>query len=182
MHLTTNRLVIRPFTLADAPFIVELLNDPDWLRFIGDRNVRTIDDAERYLADGPIAMLSREGFALCAVIEQTTGESVGMCGLIKRAGLDDVDIGYAFLPRGRGHGYAVEAARATLDFAFGPADLPRVVAILDRANEASCRVLDRIGMRLEGEVTLPNSKQAPDAKPLLLYAAHRVRAVLPQAD
>jgi [ribosomal protein S5]-alanine N-acetyltransferase len=165
MNLHTTRLHIRPFTLADAAFVLALLNDPDWLRFIGERNVKSESDAQQYLLNGPIAMLAREGFSLCAVDLRETGATIGMCGLVKRVGLTDVDIGYAFLPAGRGHGYAAESAKAVLTHALDALKLARVVAILNRDNVASCRVLERIGMRLEGEVTLPHA-----SVPLLLYS------------
>jgi [ribosomal protein S5]-alanine N-acetyltransferase len=166
MHITTQRLAIRPFTLADAPFIVELVNDPDWLRFIGDKNIHTLADAENYLTQGPMAMLQAKGFALCAVDEIANGHTVGMCGLIKRDTLADVDIGFAFLPAGRGQGYATEAAQATLHHGFAVLRLPRIVAIANPANQASQRVLEKAGMVFESEIHL-----AADQAALMLYAA-----------
>ncbi len=97
MH--TARLTLRPFALDDAAFIAELLNDPGWLRFIGDRQVRTTDDAREYLRNGAIAHAAKHGFALGAVQRTSDGALIGMCGLIRREGLDDVDLGYAFLAR-----------------------------------------------------------------------------------
>jgi [ribosomal protein S5]-alanine N-acetyltransferase len=165
MQLQTARLDLRPFTLADAPFILRLLNDPDWLRFIGDRQVHDLAAAERYLTNGPIAMMERHGFALCAVDRRDTHETIGMCGLVRREGLDDVDIGYAYLPNARGLGFAVEAARAVLAHGLGPLGIARIVAITNPANAASSAVLERIGMRWIRQVKLPHS-----AEPLSLYA------------
>ncbi len=146
----TPRLRLRPFRLEDAAFIVELLNDPDWIRFIGDRNIRSLEDAEKYLCNGPMKMLDQHGFSLYAVEQREGGAVVGMCGLIKRDTLEDVDLGFAFLPAARGKGYATEAAAATLSHAFVHHGLHRVVAITDPANVASGNVLTRIGMRYEG--------------------------------
>jgi [ribosomal protein S5]-alanine N-acetyltransferase len=162
--LLTPRLRIRPFTLDDADFIVELLNDPGWLRFIGDRQVRNEADARRYLLEGPIAMRARHGLSLCAVERRDAAVPIGMCGLIRRDGLDDVDLGYALLPVARGQGMAVEAAAAMLQHGLTDLGLPRIVAITDPANLASAAVLERIGMRFEREVVLPHR-----AEPLRLY-------------
>jgi [ribosomal protein S5]-alanine N-acetyltransferase len=166
--LLTPRLAIRAFTLDDAPFIVELLNDPGWLKNIGDRGVRTLDDARRYLSDGPIAAGARQGFALWAVLrrDDAIGVPIGMCGLVRREGLDHVDLGYAFLPTGRGQGFAREAAAAVLKHGFERLGLTRIVAITAVDNEASGRVLEAIGMRFEQRLRVPG--HADDS---LLYAA-----------
>jgi ribosomal-protein-alanine N-acetyltransferase len=153
--LSTARLSLRAFTLEDAPFIVEQLNDPDWLRFIGDRKVHSIRDAQRWLRDGPLAMQARHGHSLWAVQRGSEGAVIGMCGLIRREALDDVDIGYAFLPAHRGQGCAREAAQAVLAHGLGALKLPRIVAITDPDNHASARVLSAIGMRFERLVHLP---------------------------
>lgn len=167
--LRTPRLTVRPFTLADAAFIVELLNDPGWLRHIGDRKVRTLDEARAYLRDGPHAAQARHGFALWAVRrleDDPDGTPIGMCGLVRREGLDDVDLGYALLPAVRGLGLAREVAAAVLAHGFGVLGLPRIVAITNVDNAASCRVLEAIGMRFERRVRVPG--HADDS---LLFAA-----------
>ena len=163
---TTPRLAIRAFTLDDAPFIVELLNDPGWLHHIGDRGVRTLDDARRYLAYGPLAMQRREGFALWAVQPREGGAPLGMCGLLRRPGLADVDLGYAFLPAARGRGHAREAAAAVLAHGFDALGLKRIVAITGLDNHASGRVLEAIGMHFERRLRVAGH----DADSLL-YAA-----------
>lgn len=162
----TPRLRLRPFTLDDAPFIVELLNDPDWIRFIGDRNIQSLADAEAYLRNGPIKMHAEHGFSLDAVERRDAPGVVGMCGLIRRKELPDVDIGFAFLPAARGQGFATEAAGATLARAFAHHGLPRVVAITDPENVASAGVLTRIGMHYEGLVPYADEQVA-------FYAAQR---------
>lgn len=169
--LLTPRLAIRAFTLDDAAFIVALLNDPGWLRNIGDRGVRTADDARRYLSDGPLASAARHGFALWAVQRREgDGSPIGMCGLVRREGLDDVDLGYAFLPAGRGQGFAREAAAAVLAHGFAHLGLRRIVAITALDNAASGRVLEAIGMRLQRRMRV-----AGHTDDSLLYAAEAPR-------
>ena len=149
MNLFTQRLTIRPFTQGDAAFILELVNDADWLRFIGDKHVKTIDDAQRYLRDGPLAMFAKHGVALCRVERRSDGAALGMCGLIKRDTLDDIDLGFAFLPAARGQGYAREAAAAVLEHGLATLALKRIVAITDIDNAASARVLEGVGLHFE---------------------------------
>lgn len=145
--LETDRLILRPMTEDDAEFILELLNDPSFIRNIGDRKVRSLEGAKVYISKGPIASYDRNGFGLMTVTLKETGESMGMCGLIKREMLEDVDIGYAFLPQYWSKGYAVEAALAVKQFARDTVGLKRLVAITNPDNDASIRVLKKIGMR-----------------------------------
>jgi RimJ/RimL family protein N-acetyltransferase len=168
--LTTARLTLRAFTPGDAAFIVELLNDPDWLRFIGDRQVRTPDDALAYLRKGDVA-LAKNGFALGAVERTSDGALIGMCGLIRREGLDDVDLGYAFLPAYRGQGYAREAAAAWLACGFERFGLKRIVAITTVDNVASGKVLEAIGMHFEQRMRVAGHEEDS-----LLYAAEMQKA------
>ena len=163
--LSTARLVLTRLVPGDAPFILRLVNDPDWLRYIGDRGVRTEDDARAYLERGPIAMYARHGFGLWRVARREDGEPVGMCGLIKRDTLPDVDVGFAFLPEYRGMGYAAEAAAATIALASERYGLRRVVAIASPDNVRSLRLLEKLGMTSEGMT--PGGD--PD-DPTLLYA------------
>ena len=150
----TERLRLRPLTVEDAPFILELLNDPSWLRFIGDKGVRTIEDARTYIASGPMAMYERLGFGLYVTERRTDGVAMGMCGLIKRDGLDDVDIGFAFLPKYWGRGYAHEAAAAVMDYGRNVVGLTRIVAITSPANESSARLLEKLGLRFDRMIRL----------------------------
>jgi len=156
----TPRLVFRRLVEGDAPFILELLTDPDWLRYIGDKGVRNLDDARRYIAEGPVAMYARHGFGLFVVGRKPSGAPMGLCGLIRRDGLDDVDVGYAFLPRFRGCGYAEEAAAEMLRFARERVGLSRIVAITNPENERSIRVLERLGFAYERMIRLtPESRE-----------------------
>ena len=165
MILETPRLVLREFTHGDDAFVLRLLNEPSWLRFIGDRGVRTLEDARRYLDDGPCRSYATNGFGLWCVAPREGGAPLGMCGLIRRDTLPDVDVGFAFLPEAWGRGYAGEAAAAVLDHARDALRLRRILAITDPENAASIRVLERVGMRREGTIRMPG-----EAIDLLLYA------------
>ena len=113
----TTRLRVSHLGEDDAPFILRLLNEPSFLRHIGDKGVRTLEDAVAYLRKGPMASVEIHGFGLSRVELKATGEVIGMCGLIQRPNFDDVDIGYAYLPEYWSKGYAIEAARGVLDAA-----------------------------------------------------------------
>jgi [ribosomal protein S5]-alanine N-acetyltransferase len=146
--LTTERLTLTPPTPDDAEFVLELLNDPGWLQNIGDRGVRTLDDARAYIAD-------RFSKSLWLVARDAKGERVGMCGLVEREGLDHPDIGYAYLARHSGQGYATEVARAVLAHAREVLGLETVLAITSPGNTASQRVLEKIGLRYVQMIDLP---------------------------
>jgi ribosomal-protein-alanine N-acetyltransferase len=148
-ELDTPRLTLRRLEAGDAAFIVDLLNQPSFLANIGDRGVRDESDAQRYLLDGPLAMYARHGFGLWHVARKSDGASIGMCGLLKRDLLPDVDLGYAYLPEYWGQGYAFEAAAATLRHAAGKFGLGRVIAVVSQGNSGSVRVLEKLGMRFE---------------------------------
>ncbi len=163
--LETQRVRLRRLSLGDAAFILDLLNQPSWLQYIGDKGVRTLDDAQRYIEQGPLAMYARIGFGLYLVELKDSGVPIGMCGLLKRDSLDDVDLGFAFLPAYWSQGYAREAATATLahgEQAFG---LQRIVAITLPDNRNSIRLLQAIGFAQERTLSL-----AADGPELLLLA------------
>jgi len=152
--IETERLSLRQFFLADAAFIRELLNEPSFIQNIGDRGVRTLSDAEKYLETGPIASYARNGFGLYLVLLKESNEPIGMAGLIKRDALEDVDVGYAFLPRYWSKGYAIESVLALMEYAKNIVRLQRVVAIVDPANQGSIRVLEKAGFQFEKMVRL----------------------------
>lgn len=152
--LETDRLIIRWLTVEDAAFILELVNDPSWLRFIGDRGVRTLEDARSYILKGPVEMYGRLGFGLYLVELKSEGVPIGTCGLIKRDSLKDVDIGFAFLPSFRGQGYAYEAASAVLAYGKNTLGLERIVAIVSPGNDRSIKLLEKLGLRFEQNVQL----------------------------
>ena len=154
IQINTDRLTLRQFNFSDTEFIVQLLNNPSFIQNIGDRGVRTIADAEKYLENGPISSYERNGFGLLAVTLTDTGQIIGMCGLIKRPTLEDVDIGYAFLPEFWSKGYAFESVQTVMSHAKEVIGLKRVVAIVDPANARSIRLLEKIGMTFEKMVKL----------------------------
>jgi RimJ/RimL family protein N-acetyltransferase len=164
--LETNRLILRQLSTEDAAFILELVNEPSFIQNIGDRGVRTLEDARAYILRVAISSYEKNGFGLYLVELKDSGQSIGMCGLIKRDGLEDVDIGYAFLPRFWLKGYAVEAAAAVKDYARDMLGLKRLVAITDPANQGSIRVLEKIGLKYEKMVRL-----SADDIELKLFAA-----------
>lgn len=147
--LETERLSLRRLTGDDAAFVLELTNDPDWLRHIGDRGVRTLDDARAYVRDGPAASYARHGFGLYLVELSDGSVPAGICGLLRRDWLEDADLGFAFLPRFRGMGLAHEAARGTLEHGRDALGLRRIAAIVSPENAGSIRLLKKLGMRFE---------------------------------
>jgi RimJ/RimL family protein N-acetyltransferase len=162
--LSTERLRMRRMAPGDAAFMLGLLNDPAWHRFIGDRGIRTLEGARDYILTGPMAMVARLGFGFDVVEREEDGCPIGVCGLARRDYLDDVDIGYAFLPQYGGQGYAIEAARAVLAHAK-ELGLQRIVATVRPDNSASIRLLETLGLRFERII------QAPDtARELQLFA------------
>jgi RimJ/RimL family protein N-acetyltransferase len=152
--LETERLILRRLTIEDDAFIFELLNDPAWLRFIGDKGVRTREDARDYIRKGPMAMYERVGFGLFLTERKGNGVPIGLCGLIKRDSLEDVDLGFAFLPEFRKQGYAYESASATLAYGKDAFGLKRIVAIASPDNARSTLLLEKLGMKFLKTVRL----------------------------
>lgn len=164
--LETDRLILRQLSTEHAAFILELVNEPSFIQNIGDRGIRTLEDALVYILRAAISSYEKNGFGLYLVELKDSGQSIGMCGLIKRAELENVDIGYAFLPRFWLKGYAVEAAAAVKAYARDVLGLKRLVAITDPANQGSIRVLEKIGLKYEKMVRL-----SADDIELKLFAA-----------
>lgn len=164
--LTTARLRVRPLQFEDAAFIVALLNDPAFIRNIGDREVRTEQDARSYLAAGPLASYARHGFGLCGVELGATGAPIGICGLLQREELAAPDLGFAFLPEYRAQGYAFEAAAAVLTDAHARRSLESVLAIVNPDNAPSIRLLEKLGFVFERMMRLGS-----ESRELRLYAS-----------
>jgi RimJ/RimL family protein N-acetyltransferase len=160
--LESERLVLREFDLADAEFILELLNESAFVRFIGDKGVRTRADAREYLQKGPLDSYRRFGFGLYLAGLRADGTPVGMCGLVKREELADVDVGFALLARYCSRGYAAEAAAAVLEYGRRALNIGRIVAIAKPDNEASVAVLEKIGLEFERMIRL--SGDGPELK------------------
>ena len=157
--LETERLNLRYISTEDVEFIVELLNEPSFIQNIGDKGVRTIEDARQYILNGPVSSYEQFGFGLYAVELKGTDTPIGMCGLIKREGLDDVDIGYAFLPRFWSKGYAFESADAVMKYGREVLGLKRIVAITSPDNDSSIKVLEKIGLQFEMMIRLPGNDE-----------------------
>jgi RimJ/RimL family protein N-acetyltransferase len=152
--IETERLTLRRLSPDDAGFIVELLNQPSFLRYIGDKEVRNNADAVRYIKNGPIASYERFGFGLYLVELKETEVSIGICGLLKRESLPDVDVGFAFLPDYWSLGYAFESAAAVMTYGREVLGLRRIVAITSLDNDASIRLLEKLGLRFERLIKL----------------------------
>ncbi|MBC7929742.1 MAG: GNAT family N-acetyltransferase, partial [Rubrivivax sp.] len=147
--IETERLKLRRMLADDAEFILELLNEPSFIRNIGDKGVRTIADARLYILNGPRASYERFGFGLYLVELKESVAPIGICGLIKRESFADVDIGFAFLPRFWSKGYAFESASAVKAYGLETLGLRRIVAIANPDNDGSIRVLEKIGLKYE---------------------------------
>ncbi|MGY4830015.1 GNAT family N-acetyltransferase [Sphaerotilaceae bacterium SBD11-9] len=157
--LHTERLALRRFDAGDAGFILTLVNDPGWIQAINDPGVRTLDDAREWIDTRLTQVYARQGFGFWAVLRRGDPQPIGLCGLIKRDTLPEVDVGYAFLPAFRGQGYAREAARGCLVYGRDVLGLKRILAITSPDNLASQRVLEAAGMRLEDRRTLAGQER-----------------------
>lgn len=153
--LETERLVLREVEEADAPFVLELLNSPGFLENIGDRGVRTEDEARGYIVERVIGSYRQHGFGMWLTIQKLDQTAVGLAGLVKREGLETPDVGYAFAPRVWGQGYAQEAAAGVLAHAQGKMGLQKLAAITTLENFASMAVLRKIGFVYQGTIQLP---------------------------
>lgn len=152
--LVTARLSLRRLTIDDAAFMLLLVNEPSFLEFIGDRGVRSLEDAQNYLRNGALASYAQHGFGLYRVALREGGTPIGICGLIRRDGLEDADIGFAFLPEFWGVGYAGEAAGAVVVHAHYDIGLTRLAAITDPINVRSIRLLEKLGLRFNRPMQL----------------------------
>lgn len=156
--LETDRLRLREFTLSDATFIIELLNTPGWIKYIGDRNVKTEEQAKEYLRNGPIKSYEINGFGL-SMVELKDKTPVGMCGILKRDNLENPDIGFAFLPNSMGKGYAYEIASAVMNYAKTRLQLPAISAITLPNNDASIKLLGKIGLKYIRTFSFPGEDE-----------------------
>lgn len=150
--IKTERLSLRYLNVNDAEFIVQLLNEPDWIKYIGDRGVRTVESAQSYILDGPIAMYKEHGIGLFLVELKGSETPIGVCGLIQRDFLKDVDLGFGFLSKYWGHGYAYEAAHATLNYGIEERGYERIAGFTSLDNEKSANLLQKLGMIDEGKI------------------------------
>ena len=164
LSLETSRLQIRWLDFDDAEFIFQLVNDPDWVRFIGDKDVSNLDDARNYIKTGPMEMYREHGFGLNRVALKENDKAIGICGILQREALPEPDLGFAFLPEYRGHGYALEASRAVLEYGFKCLGFHSLAAILSAQNTASANLASKLGF------SFARTHQAePNAEILDLY-------------
>jgi RimJ/RimL family protein N-acetyltransferase len=156
--ISTDRLVLRRLTVDDSPFILRLLNEQSFLEHIGDRGVRSLADAKEYILTGPMASYELHGFGLFLVEVKPGHAPIGICGLLKRETLDDVDLGFAFVPESWAKGYAFESASAMLQYAHDTHHLKRLVAITSQDNVASINLLVKLGFYFDRMVLMPGDK------------------------
>lgn len=167
--IETERLGLRYFMIDDTPFIISLLNSPGWIEFIGDRNVRTEEQAQDYLLNGPMKSYKENGYGLCMVETRNDRTPIGMCGIINRVDLEGPDIGFAILPEYTGKGYAYEIAAATMNYATDILKIPEVFAITLPANKTSIKLLEKIGLSFQKIFSFPDKQEE-----LMLYKkSHR---------
>ena len=152
--IETERLILREFTLDDSAFMLNLLNQPSFIQFIGDRGVRTMDDARKMILTRYLEAYTRLGFGIYLTLLKEDQTPIGICGLIKRDELEDVDIGYAFLPQYWSKGYAFESASAVLTYARNVLEIKRVLGITTMDNHSSIRVLEKLGFKFQRMVKL----------------------------
>ena len=157
--IETPRVGLREFSLADTDFILRLLNSPGWLQFIGDRHVKTHQQAVSYLQQGPLQSYHQNGFGLCLVEKKDDKTPIGMCGLLKRNSLENPDIGFAFLEDFQGQGYAFEMASATLAYATDSLGISKIWAITLPNNLKSIRLLEKLGLYYLKTQWFADSKQ-----------------------
>ncbi len=157
--LETERTILREVTRDDAEFILDLLNQPSFIKYIGDRNVRTGAGAVEYIKSRFTHSYRQFGFGMYAVESKETGTPIGICGFVKRDSLPDADIGFAFLPQFEKKGYAFESANAVLNYGRDVLGLERVLAITSKDNESSGRLLAKINFKFESLIKLPHDDE-----------------------
>jgi ribosomal-protein-alanine N-acetyltransferase len=160
----TDRLILKPTTLADAEFIRSLYNSPKWIEFIGDRQLNTVKDAENYIQTKLMPQMERLGYGTYTIIRKSDGEKVGSCGLYDREGVKGIDIGFALLPDFERKGYAYESVNSLKEIGFNDFKLNQISGITSKKNKASQDLLIKIGLNFEKNITLPNQTQK-----ILLY-------------
>ena len=163
----TDRLSLRKIDTDDAAFMLRLLNDPEFIQYVGDKKARDLGSAKTYILEGPVASYQNFGFGLYLVELNDDRAPIGICGILKRDFLDHADLGFALMPGYRGCGYAFEAAQATIELARSDLKLSRIVAFTAMNNTRSIKLLERLGMSFDRMVDLP-----PDGKKVNLYGCN----------
>jgi RimJ/RimL family protein N-acetyltransferase len=158
--LETERLQILEFKKKDAKFVFDLVNEPAWIEFIGDKNVKTLNDASNFIEHKLQLSYKENGFGLFLVQLKELNIPIGMCGLVNRPELDDIDVGFAFLAKHRKKGYAFESSKAMLDYAKNTLKINKIVAITNPNNMASGKLLEKLGFTFDKLIDL--SKDGKD--------------------
>lgn len=155
----TERLILKPTTEEDAAFFLELYNCPSWIKYIGDRNIKTIEKARLFIKDKIMPQLEALGYSNYTIIRKTDHSKIGSCGLVDREGIDGIDIGFAFLPQYEKKGYAFEAAEKVKSIAIDEIGVKRLSAITTKKNIASQRLLEKLGLKYSSEIKFPDDKE-----------------------
>jgi len=156
--ISTDRLLINRITLDDAGFILKLINDKDWIKNIGDKGIRTIEETEEYIRTRFLKAYDEVGFGFYSLILKSDQQIIGIAGLVDREGIDHIDIGYGMLPEFRGKGYAFEATKAIYDYGHQELKLEKIVAIVNPDNPSSIKLLTKLGMEFEKMIRLPDEE------------------------
>ncbi|TRZ44408.1 GNAT family N-acetyltransferase [Robertkochia solimangrovi] len=170
VSLETERLIMRPTSHDDEAFLLELMNSPKFLQYIGDRNLKTIEEVSAYIDSKFRAQYDRLGFSNFTLIRKADGIKIGSCGLYDREGLDGLDLGYALLPNFEGSGFAYEAARALSKVAYQQLGIELLLAITTKDNKASQKLLEKLGFEYAKDINLPE-----DPTTLMLFEHRKVR-------
>ncbi len=163
-EFVTNRLYLRPTLEQDADLIYQLMSTSKFIKYVGDRNINSIEDAEKYIRTKMLPQLRTDGYSSYSLITKTGGEKIGTCGLYNRDGIDGVDIGFGLLPQYEKLGYAYESSHRLMKAAFEEFEIEEVKAITSKANISSQRLLEKLGLKIEGTSRLPDGNEE-----LLLY-------------
>lgn len=157
--LETERLILREIVESDDEFVLDLLNQPSFIKYIGDRNVTNLEQAREFIESRYRKSYADNGFGLYAVELKETSEAIGFCGFVKREGLPDADLGFAFLPQFEKRGFAFESASAVMKYGRENLNLQRVLAITTQTNESSIKLLNKLGFKFDGLIKMPNDTE-----------------------
>ncbi|KMQ69800.1 GNAT family acetyltransferase [Chryseobacterium sp. FH2] len=155
----TERLIIRPMSLDDKEFIFELYNRPKFIKYIGNRNIKTVSDAENYIKNRFLPQMEKLGFGNYLIVTKEGNHKIGGVGIFEREGLDVVDIGFSLLEEFEGKGYAYEAALKVKSVGMGDFGLKKISAITSKDNFSSQRLIEKLGLKFQKHVTLPDEDE-----------------------
>lgn len=157
--LETERLTLSEVTENDAEFMLDLLNQPSFIKYIGDRNVRTIDEAQNFIETRYNKSYKDNGYGLYLVKLKDEDTKIGVCGFVKRDNFQYADVGFAFLPQFEKKGYAFESALAIMKYGQEVLEFREVLAITTQDNESSGKLLAKLGFKFEEIIEMPNGEE-----------------------